>query len=375
MRGHIRERSPGRWAIVLEARDPITGKRRRRWVSFRGTKRQAEVEAARLVAEAQHGGAIEPTKITVAQFLDRFERDWVAANVTARSAERYQAAFAHVRKHLGDLLLQRLAPADLARLYANLHRNGLAARTIKFIHVVLHRALGQAKVWGIIRDNPAEIAKPPKAPQQETAMLQPKEATRLLERLRDKPLYLIGSLGLATGMRRNEMLALRWRYLDLDHARLTVAQALEQTKAYGIRVKSPKTKHGKRTISLPAHVVTELRQHWKAQQEQRLALGRGRISDDAPVFATHDDKFMSPAAVTQAWMQQMELIGMPDVTLHSLRHTHASMLIKGGVDIITVSRRLGHGSPKITLEVYGHLVTGADDRAAEIMDAAFGKIG
>src|SRR5215469_1667324 len=99
MRGHIRERSPGRWAIVLEARDPITGKRRRRWVSFRGTKRQAEVEAARLVAEAQHGGAIEPTKITVAQFLDRFERDWVAANVTARSAERYQAAFAHVRKH------------------------------------------------------------------------------------------------------------------------------------------------------------------------------------------------------------------------------------------------------------------------------------
>jgi integrase len=372
MKGHIRERSPGHWAIVVDARDPQTGKRKRRWVSFAGTKRQAQVEAARLIAEAQHGGAIEPSKITVAEFLDHFERDWIASHVSARSAERYRGAMAHVRKHLGDRLLQKLQPADLAALYASLHRTGLAPRSIKFIHVVLHRALGQAKIWGVVRDNPAEIAKPPRAPAREADMLQPKEAARLLERLQGKPLYLLASLGLATGMRRNEMLALRWRDLDLDHARLTVAQALEQTKALGIRVKAPKTKHGKRTISLPAHVVTELRQHWREQQEQRLALGAGRAADDDPVFATVEGKFMSPDGVSHAWMRQMESLGMSDVTLHSLRHTNASMLIKGGVDIITVSRRLGHGSPKVTLEVYGHLVTGADDKAIDIMSAAFG---
>jgi integrase len=372
MKGHIRERSPGRWAIVLEVRDAATGKRKRRWHSFAGTKREAQVECARLVAEAKGGGAIEPIRITVAQFLDRFDRDWIASHVSARSAERYRGALAHPRKQLGDRRLQKLAPADLAALYASLHRDGLSPRTVKHVHVVLHRALGQAKVWGIIRDNPAEIAKPPKVQQQETDMLQPKEAARLLERLRGKPLYLFASLGLATGMRRNEILGLRWRDLDFDGARLTVAQALEQTKAHGIRVKAPKTKHGRRTISLPAHAVTELRAHWREQQEQRLALGLGRATADAPVFATHDGKWMSPGGVTRAWIRQMESLGMSDVTLHSLRHTHASMLIKGGVDIITVSRRLGHASPKVTLEVYGHLIHGSDDQAAEIMEAAFG---
>jgi integrase len=372
MRGHIRERSPGRWAIVIDARDPQTGKRKRRWHSFAGTKREAQTKCAQLIAEAQGVGAIEPSKIMLAQFLDRFDRDWIATHVSARSAERYRSALAHMRRHLGDRLLQKLAPADLAALYATLHRAGLAPRTVKLVHVVLHRALGQAKVWGIIRDNPAETAKPPKAPQRETDMLQPKEAARLLDRLRGKPLYLLASLGLATGMRRNEMLALRWRDLDLDHARLTVAQALEQTKTHGIRVKGPKSKHGKRVVSLPAHVVTELRQHWREQQEQRLALGLGRAADDAPVFATYDGKFMSPDALSHAWMRQMESLGMSDVTLHSLRHTHASVLLRGGVDVVTVSRRLGHGSPRVTLEVYGHLIDGADDRAAAIMDAAFG---
>jgi integrase len=267
-------------------------------------------------------------------------------------------------------LLQKVTAADLAALYAALHRAGLAPRTVKLVHVVVHRALGQAKVWGIIRDNPAEIAKPPKLLQQETPMLQPKEAARLLERLRGKPLYLLASLGLASGMRRNEMLALRWRDLDLDGARLVVERALEQTKAHGIRIKVPKSKHGRRVISLPAHVVTELRQHWREQQQQRLALGLGRAADEAPVFATHDGKFMSPDAVSHAWMRQMESLGTSDVTLHSLRHTHASMLINGGVDIVALSRRLGHGSPKITLDVYGHLVAGSDDRAAQIMEKA-----
>src|SRR5262245_4491938 len=331
MKGHLRERSPGHWAIVLDTRDPQTGKRKRRWHSFAGTKRQAQVEAARLIAEAQRGGAIEPSKVTVAEFLDRFERDWIASHVSARSAERYRGALAHVCKHLGDRLLQKLQPADLAAFYASLHRTGLAPRSIKFIHVVLHRAFGQAKIWGVVRDNPAEIAKPPKTPQHETEMLQPNEAITLLDRLRDRPLYLIASLGLSTGMRRNEMLALRWRDVDLDGARLTVMQALEQTKAHGIRIKAPKTKHGRRTISLPAHVVTELRAHWRAQQEQRLALGLGRAGDDGPVFAG-DGAFLSPDAISHAWMRQMESIGMSDVTLHSLRHTHASMLIRSGVD-------------------------------------------
>jgi integrase len=373
MRGHIRERSPGRWAIVLDHRDPATGERRRRWHSFAGTKRQAQVKCAELVAELQSGGSVDPSKITVVEFLDRFDRDWAALHVSARSRDRYRFALDHVRRRLGDRRLQKVSPADIAALYAALIREDLAPRTVRMVHTALHRALGQAKAWGVIRDNPADIAKPPKAPDRETPMLQPDQAAVLLERLRGKPLYLLASLALGTGLRRNELLGLRWGNVDLDAGWLTIEQALEQTATHGIRIKSPKTRHGRRTISLPAHLVTELRTHWREQQEQRLAAGLGKAPDTAPVFATADGRHLSPNAVTKAWPVAMAAIGMPAVTLHSLRHTHASMLINAGLDILAISRRMGHSSPTITLNVYGHLIHGTDDRAAQVMEAAFGS--
>jgi integrase len=372
MKGHIRERSPGHWAIVIDVRDS-TGKRKRRWQSFTGTKRQAQTECARPIAAQQDGARVDPSRISVAKFLDRFERDWVALHVSAHSAKRYQGALNHVRRHLGERPLQKLRPADIAALYATLSRSALAPGTTRLVHAVLHRALAQAKLWGIVQDNVADVVKPPKAPQRETEMLQPDQAAELLGRLRGRPLYMLASLALATGMRRNEMLALRWRDVDLDGSRLTVEQSLEQTPAHGLRTKSPKTTKGRRTISLPAHSVADLRTHWRAQQEQRLALGIGKSPADSPVLANWDGKFMSPSALNHAWRRQMREIGMSDVRLHSLRHTHASTLIAAGVDVLTVSRRLGHASPTITLNVYGHLVHGADDHAAQIMDAAFGE--
>jgi integrase len=373
MKGHIRERSPGHFAIVLDHRDPVTGERRRRWHSFAGTKRQAQIRCAELVAELQSGTSIDPSKVAVVEFLDRFDRDWIATHVSPHSRERYRFALDHVRRHLGDRLLQKVRPADLAAFYAALARTGLAPRTIRLIHTVLHRALGQAKIWGVIRDNPADLAKPPKAPDQETSMLQPDQAAALLERLRGNPLHLLVSLALGTGMRRNEMLGLRWQDVDLDAGRLTIEQALEETRTRGIRVKGPKTKHGRRTISLPAHLVTELRQHWRKQQEQRLAMGLGKAPADSPVLATPEGTYQSPNALSKAWPRFMAGIGMPAVTLHSLRHTHASMLIASGLDILTISRRLGHSAPTITLGVYGHLIHGTDDRAAQVMEAAFGN--
>jgi site-specific recombinase XerC len=201
MKGHIRERSPGHWAIVLDTQD-ATGKRKRRWHSFAGTKRQAQLECARLISEIQDGGAVDPCRITVAEFLDRFERDWVAIHTSVRSAERYRGALAHPRRHLGDAQLQKLRPADIATLYATLSRSGLAPRSVQMVHRVLHRALGQAKTWGVIRDNVCEAVKPPPAPDQEKEILQPDRARELLERLRGHPLHMLAVLALHTGARR-----------------------------------------------------------------------------------------------------------------------------------------------------------------------------
>jgi integrase len=372
MRGHLRERSPGHWAIVLDTKD-ANGKRKRSWRSFAGTKRQAEDECARLITEMKGGGAVDPSRVTVSEFLDRFERDWVAIHTGARTAERYRDALAHVRRHLGDTQLQKLRPADIAALYAKLSRSGLAANSVRMVHRVFHRALGQAKTWGVIRDNVTEAIKPPPGPDREIEILQPDRARELLDRLANHPLQMLGTLALHTGARRNELLALRWRDIELDAGSLRIERALEQTRAHGVRVKSPKTKRGRRTISLSPAAVDALRAHWRAQQEQRLALGLGRAPADSLVLATLEGGVESPGAITKAWGRAIDAIGMPDAGLHVLRHTHVSMLIASGMDILTISRRIGHASVKVTLDTYGHMIHGTDARAAVIMQETFGS--
>jgi integrase len=373
MKGHIRERSPGKWAIILDAKD-AAGRRKRRWHSFAGTKRAAQIECARLIAEAQHGGAVDSSRVTVSEYIDRFLTDWASLHVTAGSAQRYAQALEHVRRHLGDRRLQALRASDLAGLYAGLVRGGLNPKTARLIHSVTFQALKQAKVWGLLRDNIAESAEPPKViNNHETAILQPEQARKLLEAVAGHELYMIASLGLSTGMRRNEMLGLLWEHVKFDAGTVTIKQALEGNR--GTRVKGPKTRNSRRTISLPAHTVAELRAHWKTQQEQRMAVGLGRSPDDGFVLAGPDGKAQSPGAVSKAWERTMSSIGMPEITLHSLRHTHASMLIASGIDVLTISKRLGHSSPAITLGVYGHLIHGSDERAAAIMSESFGKIG
>lgn len=377
MKGHIRERSPGHFAIVIDAgRDPSTGKRRQKWISFRGTKRAAQVECAKRIAQLERGSfVLDDAKLTLSEFIERFERDWLPVNVSARTAQRYSELLAHARRRIGSHSLRKLQPGHLRELYATLLREGRGKqghcpRTVGHVHRALHRCLGVAVEWTAVERNVASDVSPPRVPSAEIDILSPAEAQRVLEKLRGKSIYPIASLALATGMRRNELLALRWSDVDLDRGRLRVEQALEYTKQYGLRFKSPKTRHGRRSIALPSHTVAELRAHWRAQQEQRMALGLGKAPPESQVLATFDGRPRSPNAVTKEWTRAMKEAGMPDVTLHSLRHTHASVLIASGMDILTVSRRLGHGSPTITLSVYGHLISNTDEQAAAILDAA-----
>ena len=207
----------------------------------------------------------------------------------------------------------------------------------------------------------------------EVDILREGEIKELLDKLRGRLLYTVALLALATGMRRGEMLALRWQDVDLDAGKIRVERSLEQTKVGGLRFKSPKTKRGRRNITIPPAVVGELRAHRKAQQERWLAFGRGRLLEDTLVFATWDGEIRSPNALSTEWAETMLNFGMK-ATLHSLRHSHASQLIAAGMDVLTISRRLGHASAAITLGVYGHLFSSTDDRAAAIMQASFARL-
>lgn len=379
MSGSIRRRGERSWELKVELeRDPITGKRQRRFHSFKGTKREAQVELTRLLASRVDGSYVDPTKTSIAEFLDRWLRDWASVNVSPKTLERYQQIVRlNVVPHIGAMLLQKLKPVHLTELYSMLLRRGgeegrpLSPRSVGHVHRVLHRALGHARQWGVTGQNAADNVSPPRVEPTEVEILREDDVKGLLEKLRGRSLYIVAVLGLATGMRRGEMLALRWQ--DIDGDKVRVERSLEQTKAGGLRFKSPKTKTSRRTISIPAAVVAELRAHRKAQQERWLGLGLGKVRDDALVLATWEGKPRTPNALSKDWGEMMVRFGLK-ITLHALRHTHASQLIAAGMDVVTISRRLGHASPTITLGVYGHLFSNTDDRAASIMQTAFSRM-
>jgi integrase len=179
-------------------------------------------------------------------------------------------------------------------------------------------------------------------------------------------------VALYTGLRLGEMLALRNCNVDLDKSRMRVVEALEQTRASGITFKAPKTKAGRRVISLPAIVVETLRAHRQQQLEQRLALGLGKPAADALVFPDEDGQPMGPRAFSQRWRYKATQLGMPDLNWHQLRHVHASMLIAANVPPTTVAARLGHANPGVTLKVYAHLFDADDSAASAAIDKALG---
>jgi integrase len=155
---------------------------------------------------------------------------------------------------------------------------------------------------------------------------------------------------------------------------LRIERALESTTQTGLRIKAPKTKYGRRTISIPASAIDELRAHWKRQQEQRLAIGLGRGSPDDLIFATPDGALVRPDTMSDRWLRATTAAVGRSITLHSLRHHHASSLIAAGVDVLAISRRLGHASPTITLSVYGHLYPNADDKASQATELMFARV-
>jgi integrase len=232
----------------------------------------------------------------------------------------------------------------------------------------LRNALRHAVRWGLIQKSPVADVSPPRNEAAEIEILSEDEAAALLERLRSTSLYIVAVLGLSTGMRRGEMCALRWADVDLTHGKIKIERSLEQSKKGGLRIKAPKTKAGRRTISIPTAVVEELRKHRLAMQERWLALGLGKLGNDTTVLATAFGEMRSADSLSRDWC------ALKVGTLHSLRHTHASQLIAAGEDVVTVSRRLGHAKPTVTLGTYAHLYAPTDERAADIVGQSFSRM-
>ena len=375
MTGHIRERTPGSWELKFDApRDPVTGKRKTRYVTVKGSKKAAQQELRRLLTAIDEGRLIDRSKTTLAQFLDRWE-SWAATQVSGKTLERYSELLRHhVRPHLGAAQIQKLRPVNFAELYGMLQGlkpigSGLAPRTVGHFHRLMHRIMSHAVKWEVIASNPVSAADPPRVERTEIQILDSGQIKAVLETLRGHVLYPVVVIALATGARRGELVALRWGDCDLENGKLNIERSYEQTNQ-GLALKAPKTKAGRRIITVPQSIAAELKKHWLQQQEQRLAFGLGKSGADDLVFARPGGVPWPPDALTGDWARTVRVLKLPKVTFHALRHTHVSQLIAAGLDVVTVSRRIGHSNPNVTLGIYAHLFGNTDERAAEIVEQA-----
>ena len=383
MRGHIRQRGKNSFELKFDAgRDPATGKRQIRYHSFKGTKREAQQSLAGLIASVGSGSYVEPSKLTVAEFVRGRIDQWEAApeGITARTAQRYrQLVENQIAPHIGTKLVQKLTRLDIETWHNTLHRTGkangqggISARTIGHAHRVLSKALSDAESDGLIAKNVCKLRKAPKVAEAEMIIVQ--DVPTFVEKICEARLFPHAILGLFAGMRLGEILALRDRNVDLDRGVVKVREALEETKAHGIRFKMPKSKAGRRDITLPDIAVTVLREHRKRLLEIRMQLGIGKLPEDALLFADIEGNPLRPSTVSSDWGDLADGIGMAPITFHALRHTHASQLIDAGVDIVTISKRLGHSKPSVTLSIYAHLFRTDDSKAAVAINEALASV-
>jgi integrase len=373
VKGHIRERSPGRWAIVIDMRDPTTGKRRRKWHGFAGTKRQAQVECARLIAAMDAGTYIEPSKIALEAYLDAWLTD-IRSRVSPRTHERYgEIARKSIVPVLGKVMLKDLRPAQISRAYSDMLESGrrkgggLSPRTVLHIHRTLKQALAQAVEWGTIGRNPCDAVRPPKVAPAKMHTYSVEETIDLIEAMRGTRLFAAVLLAVLCGLRRGEIAALRWGQVDLNASSIAVIQSAEQTRA-GVRYKEPKSGHA-RKIALSPMVVKELRAHRLRQSKELLRLGI-KVTDETFVVTREDGFPLQPQTLTHDWERKISKTTLPRLRFHDLRHAHATHMLASGVHPKIASERLGHSKIAVTLDLYSHVLPGMQEDAVAKVDAA-----
>jgi integrase len=372
--GSIRQRGPQHWELKFDlGRDPATDRRITKYVTFHGTKREAQAELNRLLTRRAEGTYVDPTKMTLAEYLEHWLAVDIDRRVAAKTAWRHRQLVRHqIIPRLGNIPLRKLTAVHIEAAEAELQRSGyvkgrkcgqgLTAQTVLHIHRTLSQALAHAVKTGVLFKNPAEQVKPPRPPRREVALLSKAEVAALLHAAESTPLYLPVLVGVTTGMRRGEILGLRWSDIDLKRATLTVNQSLERL-AGKTTLKPPKTSGSRRTITLPALTVEALKAHRAAQATERW-LGKPEL-----VFAHADGSAFDPDSMTKAFDRLVEAAGVRRITFHGLRHTHISHQLMDGVHVKIVSERAGHANVSITLSVYAAFIPTLQADAAAGVDA------
>lgn len=381
MRGHVRKHGPS-WAIVYDLPRDTNGKRRRKWQSGFRTKEEAQRAMNRTLSQLDTGTFAEPSKQTLGEFLlDEWLPSLATRGLRPNTTTSYRDTVKkRIVPHLGSVPLQKLTPVHLNGFYADLVREGrcdgtggLSARSVRYSHTIIRRALADAMKWGRLTRNVADAADPPEASaarrdaQQARNFWSPQELAAFLQQARSHRFFAAYYVAANTGMRRGEVLGLRWSDLDLDNLdgpRLSVMQTVVAPDRK-VEFSTPKTGHG-RVVSLDSATVEVVKVHRVKQLEERIALGKGYTDLDL-VFCDFDGQPLQPNNLSHAFDRLIRKTGLKRVRLHDLRHTHASLALLANVHPKIVQTRLGHANIGITMDTYSHVTPGQDLDAAQLV--------
>lgn len=371
MRGHVRKRGR-KWVVVIDTgTDPATGRRRQKWQSGFERRSDAERALAELLTRVHGGTYAEPSKLSMADYLVIRWLPAMRTQVRPSTLDAYQrSVHRHLVPRLGHISLQRLTADQLDAAYGDMlttgrrDGKGLAPKSVRNLHLILHRALADAVDWGLVTRNVADKARPPKQTQNRDAMRTwtAGQLREFLQLQREDRLYGLWHLLGNTGMRRGEALGLAWEHVDLDAHRVAVRRTLLNV-AYRLEWGEPKTDRSRRNVALDNGTVDVLRAHRRAQLEERMALG-GAWEDHGLVFAREDGKPLHPDLASKLFEQRVADSGLPQIRLHDLRHTHATLALQAGIHPKVVSERLGHSTISMTLDTYSHAIPAMEEDAA-----------
>jgi len=348
-------------------KDAVTGKRRQRWVTVKGSKKDAEKKLSELLRQLDTGSYIQPGKTTLAAYLTQWLAEYVKPNLSPRSYERYaDIVNRYFNPTLGNVLLTQLKADKLQRLYTDWLDSGLSPRTVRYHHAVIHKALELALKSGQVIRNVADAVNVPRIKNGEMLTWNEDELNRFLEAARCTPYYELFYLALYSGMRRSELLALRWQDINLMFSQVSVNRSIHHLKDGSYVFTQPKSARSRRTIALPPSATLLLNRYHDTLKLEYAMLGR-TLTEDTLVFSI-SGKPLRPNTVTRAWVNLAIKVGIKRIRFHDARHTHASLMLKQGIHPKIVQERLGHASIAMTLDTYSHIVPGIQEAAALSFD-------